>query len=108
MQTGTQTTFTVVIVFNRLGGKSNTGEGGEDADRYTDDVQSSHYVINRMAANQTPGRVARMQTGTQTTLIVVADFDLLLRLYFSPLPGLVCYFSNYRKMLASSRGFCCK
>jgi glutamate synthase domain-containing protein 2 len=41
MQTGTQTTFRVSIAMNRLGGKSNTGEGGEDADRYTDDIQSS-------------------------------------------------------------------
>jgi hypothetical protein len=39
MQTGiTQTTFRVVIAINRLGGKSNTEEGGEDADRYTDDI----------------------------------------------------------------------
>ena len=30
---------TLAIAMNRLGGKSNTGEGGEDADRYcTDDI----------------------------------------------------------------------
>jgi glutamate synthase domain-containing protein 2 len=33
---------TLAIAMNRLGGKSNTGEGGEDADRYTDDIQSIH------------------------------------------------------------------
>ncbi len=38
----TQTTFRIVIALNRLGGKSNTGEDGEDADRYTDDIQNSH------------------------------------------------------------------
>jgi glutamate synthase domain-containing protein 2 len=32
---------TLAIAMNRLGGKSNTGEGGEDADRYTDDIQIS-------------------------------------------------------------------
>ena len=26
---------TLAIAMNRIGGKSNTGEGGEDADRYT-------------------------------------------------------------------------
>jgi glutamate synthase domain-containing protein 2 len=42
MQTGiTQTTFRVVVAMNRLGGKSNTGEGGEDVDRYTDDIHNS-------------------------------------------------------------------
>ncbi len=46
MQTGiTQTTFRIVIAMNRLGGKSNTGEGGGDADRYTDDIQSSFRVF---------------------------------------------------------------
>jgi glutamate synthase domain-containing protein 2 len=39
MQTGiTQTTFRVGFAMNRLGGKSNTGDGGKDADRYTDDI----------------------------------------------------------------------
>jgi hypothetical protein len=64
MQTGTQTTFIVVVVMNRLGGKSNTGEAGEDADGYyTDDIQSSHCQLTDSAANQTPGRAARVQTG---------------------------------------------
>src|SRR6185312_12616840 len=33
---------TLAIAMNRLGGKSNTGEGGEDADRYTPDADGDY------------------------------------------------------------------
>src|SRR3712207_8740903 len=32
---------TLAIAMNRIGGKSNTGEGGEDPERYRDDRRSS-------------------------------------------------------------------
>jgi glutamate synthase (NADPH/NADH) large chain len=50
---------TLAIAMNRLGGRSNSGEGGEDAERYTDERRSavkqvasgrfgvtSHYLVN--------------------------------------------------------------
>jgi glutamate synthase domain-containing protein 2 len=63
MQTGTQTTFRVGIAMNRLGGKSNTGEGGEDADRYyTDDIQSSRCLEQtRRQIKRRGGRRGRRQ-----------------------------------------------
>ncbi len=80
MQTGiTQTTFRIGIAMNRLGGKSNTGEVGEDADRYyTDDIQSSqcHEQTWRQIKHRGGGR--GMQTGiTQTTFRVVVAMNRL-------------------------------
>ncbi len=70
---------TMAIAMNRLGGKSNTGEGGEDEDRYTPDANgdsrnsaikqvasgrfgvTSHYLVNakeiqiKMAQGAKPG-----------------------------------------------------
>jgi glutamate synthase domain-containing protein 2 len=61
---------TLAIAMNRLGGKSNTGEGGEDADRYTDDIQNSYCLEQTLRQIKHRGGGARMQTGTQTTFRV--------------------------------------
>ena len=41
---------TLAIAMNRLGGKSNTGEGGEDADRLYDPERRSVDQAGRLAA----------------------------------------------------------
>jgi hypothetical protein len=69
MQTGiTQTTFRVVVAMNRLGGRSNTGEGGENADRYTDDIQSR--LRHEQTWRDMKPEMGELQTGTQTTFRV--------------------------------------
>ncbi len=36
---------TLAIAMNRLGGKSNTGEGGEDPDRFTPDADGDRGAV---------------------------------------------------------------
>jgi glutamate synthase (ferredoxin) len=45
---------TLAIAMNRIGGKSNTGEGGEDADRYTPDANgdSRNSAIKQVASGR--------------------------------------------------------
>ena len=70
---------TLAIAMNRIGGRSNTGEGGEDADRFTPDANgdlrrsaikqvasgrfgvTGEYLVNagRPADQDLPGRQAR-------------------------------------------------
>jgi hypothetical protein len=69
---------TLAIAMNRLGGKSNTGEGGEDADRYyTDDIQSRHCHKETWRQIKHRGGWIGMQTGTQTTFRVVIAMNRL-------------------------------
>lgn len=35
----------LAIAMNRLGGKSNSGEGGEDPKRYTPDQMVTHVIV---------------------------------------------------------------
>ena len=69
----------LAIAMNRLGGKSNTGEGGEDADRYTPDADGN---LRRSAIKQ----VASARFGVTSEYLVNAD-DLQIKISQGAKPG---------------------
>src|SRR5690242_14603789 len=70
---------TLAIAMNRLGGKSNTGEGGEDADRYVPDANGD---LRRSAIKQ----VASGRFGVTSEYLVNAD-DLQIKMAQGAKPG---------------------
>jgi glutamate synthase (NADPH/NADH) large chain len=70
---------TLAIAMNRLGGKSNTGEGGEDADRYVADPNGD---LRRSAVKQ----VASGRFGVTSEYLVNAD-DLQIKMAQGAKPG---------------------
>ncbi len=70
---------TLAIAMNRIGGKSNTGEGGEDADRYTPDPNGDS---RRSAIKQ----VASGRFGVTSEYLVSAD-DLQIKISQGAKPG---------------------
>jgi glutamate synthase (NADPH) large chain len=70
---------TLAIAMNRLGGKSNTGEGGEDADRYLPDPNGD---LRRSAIKQ----VASGRFGVTSEYLVNAD-DLQIKMAQGAKPG---------------------
>ncbi|CAN5161484.1 glutamate synthase large subunit [soil metagenome] len=70
---------TLAIAMNRLGGKSNTGEGGEDAERYTPDANGD---LRRSAIKQ----VASGRFGVTSEYLVNAD-DLQIKMAQGAKPG---------------------
>ncbi len=70
---------TLAIAMNRLGAKSNTGEGGEDADRYTRDLNGD---LRRSAIKQ----VASGRFGVTSEYLVNAD-DLQIKISQGAKPG---------------------
>ena len=70
---------TLAIAMNRIGGKSNTGEGGEDADRYVRDVNGD---LRRSAIKQ----VASGRFGVTSEYLVNAD-DLQIKMAQGAKPG---------------------
>ncbi|MGI9229279.1 MAG: glutamate synthase large subunit [Gammaproteobacteria bacterium] len=70
---------TLAIAMNRIGGKSNTGEGGEDADRYTPDANGDR---RRSAIKQ----VASGRFGVTSEYLVNAD-DLQIKMAQGAKPG---------------------
>ena len=69
----------LAIAMNRLGGKSNTGEGGEDADRYVPDENGD---LRRSAIHQ----VASGRFGVTSEYLVNAD-DLQIKMAQGAKPG---------------------
>ena len=69
----------LAIAMNRIGGKSNTGEGGEDADRYTRDDNGD---LRRSAIHQ----VASGRFGVTSEYLVNAD-DLQIKMAQGAKPG---------------------
>ena len=70
---------TLAIAMNRLGGKSNTGEGGEDADRFTPDANGD---LRRSAIKQ----VASGRFGVTSEYLVNAD-DIQIKMAQGAKPG---------------------
>ncbi|MHA6795887.1 glutamate synthase large subunit [Pseudonocardia bannensis] len=70
---------TLAIAMNRLGGKSNTGEGGEDADRFTPDENGD----NRRSAIK---QVASGRFGVTSEYLVNAD-DIQIKISQGAKPG---------------------
>ncbi|MGQ0479618.1 MAG: glutamate synthase large subunit [Pseudonocardia sp.] len=70
---------TLAIAMNRIGGKSNTGEGGEDADRFTPDANGDS---RRSAIKQ----VASGRFGVTSEYLVNAD-DLQIKISQGAKPG---------------------
>jgi Glutamate synthase domain 2 len=70
---------TLAIAMNRIGGKSNTGEGGEDADRFTPDANGD---LRRSAVKQ----VASGRFGVTSEYLVNAD-DLQIKMAQGAKPG---------------------
>jgi glutamate synthase (NADPH/NADH) large chain len=70
---------TLAIAMNRLGGKSNTGEGGEDADRFAPDPSGD---LRRSAVKQ----VASGRFGVTSEYLVNAD-DLQIKMAQGAKPG---------------------
>ena len=70
---------TLAIAMNRLGGRSNTGEGGEDADRFTPDANGD---LRRSAIKQ----VASGRFGVTGEYLVNAD-DLQIKISQGAKPG---------------------
>ncbi len=70
---------TLAIAMNRIGGKSNTGEGGEDADRFTPDDNGD---LRRSAIKQ----VASGRFGVTSEYLVNAD-DLQIKISQGAKPG---------------------
>jgi len=70
---------TLAIAMNRLGGKSNTGEGGEDADRYVPDPNGD---LRRSAVKQ----VASGRFGVTSEYLVNAD-DIQIKIAQGAKPG---------------------
>jgi glutamate synthase (NADPH/NADH) large chain len=69
----------LAIAMNRLGGKSNTGEGGEDPDRFTPDANGD---LRRSAVKQ----VASARFGVTSEYLVNAD-DLQIKIAQGAKPG---------------------
>src|SRR6202011_1949975 len=69
----------MAIAMNRLGGKSNTGEGGEDADRY---LRNPNGDLRRSAIHQ----VASGRFGVSAEYLVNAD-DLQIKMAQGAKPG---------------------
>ncbi|HEY5098311.1 MAG TPA: glutamate synthase-related protein, partial [Acidimicrobiales bacterium] len=69
----------LAIAMNRLGGKSNTGEGGEDSDRFTPDANGD---LRRSAVKQ----VASARFGVTSDYLVNAD-DLQIKIAQGAKPG---------------------
>jgi glutamate synthase (NADPH/NADH) large chain len=69
----------LAIAMNRIGGKSNTGEGGEDADRY---VRDENGDLRRSAVKQ----VASGRFGVTSEYLVNAD-DLQIKMAQGAKPG---------------------
>jgi glutamate synthase (NADPH/NADH) large chain len=70
---------TLAIAMNRLGGKSNTGEGGEDAERYQPDANGD---LRRSAVKQ----VASGRFGVTSDYLVNAD-DIQIKMAQGAKPG---------------------
>jgi glutamate synthase (ferredoxin) len=70
---------TLAIAMNRIGGKSNTGEGGEDPDRYTHDENGD---LRRSAIKQ----VASGRFGVTSEYLVNAD-DIQIKMAQGAKPG---------------------
>ena len=70
---------TLAIAMNRIGGKSNTGEGGEDADRY---VRDANGDLRKSAIKQ----VASGRFGVTSEYLVSAD-DLQIKMAQGAKPG---------------------
>ncbi len=70
---------TLAIAMNRIGAKSNTGEGGEDADRY---VRDANGDLRRSAVHQ----VASGRFGVTSEYLVNAD-DLQIKMAQGAKPG---------------------
>src|SRR5260370_25299296 len=70
---------TLAIAMNRLGGRSNSGEGGEDADRYAADASGD---LRRSAIKQ----VASGRFGVTSEYLVNAD-DLQIKMAQGAKPG---------------------
>ena len=70
---------TLAIAMNRIGGRSNTGEGGEDADRFTPDANGD---LRRSAIKQ----VASGRFGVTSEYLVNAD-DLQIKMAQGAKPG---------------------
>jgi glutamate synthase (NADPH/NADH) large chain len=70
---------TLAIAMNRLGGRSNTGEGGEDADRFTADANGD---LRRSAIKQ----VASGRFGVTSEYLVNAD-DIQIKIAQGAKPG---------------------
>ncbi len=70
---------TLAIAMNRLGGRSNTGEGGEDADRFTPDANGD---LRRSAIKQ----VASGRFGVTSEYLVNAD-DIQIKIAQGAKPG---------------------
>ncbi|MCW2702323.1 MAG: gltB, partial [Blastococcus sp.] len=70
---------TLAIAMNRLGGKSNTGEGGEDPDRFTPDPNGD---LRRSAIKQ----VASGRFGVTSEYLVIAD-DIQIKMAQGAKPG---------------------
>jgi glutamate synthase (NADPH/NADH) large chain len=70
---------TLAIAMNRIGGRSNSGEGGEDADRYTADANGD---LRRSAVKQ----VASGRFGVTSHYLVNAD-DLQIKVSQGAKPG---------------------
>jgi glutamate synthase (NADPH) large chain len=70
---------TLAIAMNRLGGRSNTGEGGEDADRFIPDANGD---LRRSAVKQ----VASGRFGVTSEFLVNAD-DLQIKMAQGAKPG---------------------
>ncbi len=70
---------TLAIAMNRIGGKSNTGEGGEDSDRFTPDANGD---LRRSAIKQ----VASGRFGVTSEYLVNAD-DLQIKMAQGAKPG---------------------
>ena len=71
---------TLAIAMNRIGGKSNTGEGGEDADRYTPRRE------RRPAAHRRSSRWRPARFGVTSEYLVNAD-DLQIKMAQGAKPG---------------------
>ena len=70
---------TLAIAMNRLGGRSNTGEGGEDSDRF---IPDAHGDLRRSAVKQ----VASGRFGVTSEYLVNAD-DLQIKMAQGAKPG---------------------
>src|SRR5439155_11784939 len=70
---------TLAIAMNRLGARSNTGEGGEDADRFTPDANGD---LRRSVVKQ----VASGRFGVTSEYLVNAD-DLQIKMAQGAKPG---------------------
>jgi len=57
---------TLSITMNRIGGKSNTGEGGEDSDRYLSESQSISLSVSKLINIYLSFAI---QTKIQTTVV---------------------------------------